>query len=350
MRHPSRARSCRWPRYGTKPPSTMQELRPCRFEMDEMTEQVTSGHNMTTPTESLPSVRRKAAPGEIGDSGPVQSLPTDVHRLPWRGRRDIVIGACAFALWAAVMSLQPSAQSQEAQAYTIAIVKSDSAPILATPDPSRPPTNVGVKGASFRTLGVDGDWVRIEVDGRLRYVATAHVDLVTRSGPSGTSNAECSDSPTGVSYVFPAPTPLLATPLPGSPRIVTAQTNAIGIVTCSTTGYLRVTLVGNDATKAGWFSATKEQVSENLLAEGVSGPVLREVQMAGKAWPQAVTSAILRKRVRIGFTSEQVTIALGKPRRVTSEETAARVTEVWLYPDQSITFTAKRVSAIRRSQ
>jgi hypothetical protein len=63
-----------------------------------------------------------------------------------------------------------------------------------------------------------------------------------------------------------------------------------------------------------------------------------------------VKAAILRKRVRIGFTPEQVKAALKDPLRRDTEETAAGVTEVWTYVGQTITFKANRVTAIRSSK
>jgi hypothetical protein len=64
---------------------------------------------------------------------------------------------------------------------------------------------------------------------------------------------------------------------------------------------------------------------------------------------------LIRGTVRIGFTKEQVEIAhqgypgqRGAPLSRTSEETAAGVTETWVYVDAVIVFRAGKVTKITK--
>lgn len=58
---------------------------------------------------------------------------------------------------------------------------------------------------------------------------------------------------------------------------------------------------------------------------------IKKNQAAFDAYPPAVQGAIREGRVEIGFTSEQVVMALGKPSRVYSQKTAGVTQEVWEY-------------------
>ena len=54
-------------------------------------------------------------------------------------------------------------------------------------------------------------------------------------------------------------------------------------------------------------------------------------QAAFDAWPSEVQSSIRAGKVKIGFTTEQVRVALGEPNRVYSRQSAEGESEVWAY-------------------
>jgi len=56
------------------------------------------------------------------------------------------------------------------------------------------------------------------------------------------------------------------------------------------------------------------------------------------SFPPAVQAKIRAGEVEVGFTSEMVQLALGKPDRVYRRQTAEGETEVWAYADKSPTF------------
>lgn len=176
--------------------------------------------------------------------------------------------------------------------------------------------------------------------------------LAQRVMPGNSVN--CQDTPTDVTYVFSATTPLLAKPSLDAQRITTTKIDSIAMVLCVIDGWARVWLVDEgkapDAQRTGWFKSSPANPQENLLPESWFKAVLRKNDLAATAWPPATKSAVLRKRVRVGFTPQQVKAALDDPLSLDTEETAAGVTEVWTYVDQVITFRAKRVTAIRKSQ
>ncbi|MDP3544387.1 MAG: hypothetical protein Q8T11_18135 [Elusimicrobiota bacterium] len=58
---------------------------------------------------------------------------------------------------------------------------------------------------------------------------------------------------------------------------------------------------------------------------------IKKNQAAFDAYPPAVQGAIRQGTVEIGFTDEQVVMALGKPSRVYSQKTAGANQEVWEY-------------------
>lgn len=56
-------------------------------------------------------------------------------------------------------------------------------------------------------------------------------------------------------------------------------------------------------------------------------------------YPPAVQAKIRAGEVDVGFTTEMVQLALGKPDRVIRRRTAAGESEVWIYADKSPTFS-----------
>ena len=58
---------------------------------------------------------------------------------------------------------------------------------------------------------------------------------------------------------------------------------------------------------------------------------IRKNQAVFDASPPEAQRAIREGRVEVGFTPEQVTMALGKPDRVYTQKTAASTQEVWAY-------------------
>ena len=54
-------------------------------------------------------------------------------------------------------------------------------------------------------------------------------------------------------------------------------------------------------------------------------------QAAFDSWPPEVQSSIRAGKVKIGFTPEQVRVALGEPNRLYSRESAEGESEVWAY-------------------
>ncbi len=62
-------------------------------------------------------------------------------------------------------------------------------------------------------------------------------------------------------------------------------------------------------------------------------------QAAFDSWSSEVQSSIRAGEVKIGFTIEQVRVALGEPNRVYARETAEGESEVWAYFDSGPKFS-----------
>lgn len=75
---------------------------------------------------------------------------------------------------------------------------------------------------------------------------------------------------------------------------------------------------------AGCVSSPKSRIAKN--------------QTTFDAYPADVQAALRRGEVRVGFTSEQVKIALGSPDRVLTRTSAEGQAEIWVYRDANPRF------------
>ena len=60
---------------------------------------------------------------------------------------------------------------------------------------------------------------------------------------------------------------------------------------------------------------------------------------AFSSWPAAVQSKVVQGQVDIGFTTDQVRVALGEPDRVFTRTTADGTSEIWGYRDRGPRFS-----------
>lgn len=66
---------------------------------------------------------------------------------------------------------------------------------------------------------------------------------------------------------------------------------------------------------------------------------IRKGQADFDRWPAEVQAAIRAERVEVGFTPEQVEMALGRPSRVYTRTTAAGEEEIWAYYERKPGFS-----------
>jgi hypothetical protein len=78
-----------------------------------------------------------------------------------------------------------------------------------------------------------------------------------------------------------------------------------------------------------------------LLVAGCSSPSSRisRNQAAFDEWPEAVQEKVRAGKIDLGFTTEQVRMALGQPDRVTTRTNTDGTSEVWSYPAQKPRFS-----------
>jgi hypothetical protein len=60
---------------------------------------------------------------------------------------------------------------------------------------------------------------------------------------------------------------------------------------------------------------------------------------AFEAWPPAVQDKVIRGEIGVGFTPDQVRVALGEPDRVWTRTSADGTSEVWSYRDRGPRFS-----------
>jgi hypothetical protein len=73
-----------------------------------------------------------------------------------------------------------------------------------------------------------------------------------------------------------------------------------------------------------------------LVAAGCStvNSRIRKHQAEFSTWPMAVQEKVAAGQIDVGFTTEQVKVALGEPDRVFTRTTSDGTTEVWSYRDR----------------
>jgi hypothetical protein len=157
-----------------------------------------------------------------------------------------------------------------------------------------------------------------------------------------------SDTKAGIYYLVEAPAVARESPSSTAKVVNRYPAGSIVSVTDGVTGWARVkpATTGAQSDNEGWIAANPA----NLIPDDVFSATLRSVKVKDKPWPAATKNAIIKKQARIGFTREQVAIALGDPLRESSEETTSGTTELLIYPGQAIKLTAGRVSSIVKSK
>lgn len=78
-----------------------------------------------------------------------------------------------------------------------------------------------------------------------------------------------------------------------------------------------------------------------LLAGCVTTPAERIDRNPGlfSSWPASVQDTVRAGKIAIGFTPDQVRMALGSPDRIIAETSAQGVTEIWIYRSHRPVFT-----------
>jgi hypothetical protein len=90
-------------------------------------------------------------------------------------------------------------------------------------------------------------------------------------------------------------------------------------------------------TKALWMAG----LGAALLAAGCSTVDSRIAKNrdAFASWPAAVQSTVIQGKIDVGFTPDQVRVALGDPDRVFTRTTADGTSEIWGYRDRGPKFS-----------
>jgi len=146
-----------------------------------------------------------------------------------------------------------------------------------------------------------------------------------------------------ICYLIDASAAFHADASTSSPTLATLAPLDVVQVVKAEPGWLQIETLENPP-RRGWIRATKE----NLIPDDWFSTRLRLAAAKRAGWPAAVQADVARKNVRIGFTLEQVTAALGDPLRHTSEETAEGITDVLVFRGQVITLKGGSVAKIER--
>lgn len=147
-------------------------------------------------------------------------------------------------------------------------------------------------------------------------------------------------------YLIDSVTIVRVAPQQSAPVIATLKPLDVVMLYEKQSGWVHVSIPqrGGETPSHGWVKAS----SDNILKDTFLNSVRRLVKIRGSTWPIAVKSDVLRQRPRLGFTREQVSAALNEPLSQSSEESAAGIREIWLYPGLALTFKAGRLGAIKK--
>jgi hypothetical protein len=156
-----------------------------------------------------------------------------------------------------------------------------------------------------------------------------------------------------IAYFFPTQTVARAKPDTSAPIVNTYPAFSFALVKNTAPGWVYVEPLPDAKTQeGGWIEPLKENLS---CCDGVLPLAIRREEMRGKPWPAPVKLDIMRGKVRVGFTIEQVRLAYttspsdtGNPLRKAIEETAAGTVETWTYQDATYTMKGGRVVKINR--
>jgi hypothetical protein len=155
-----------------------------------------------------------------------------------------------------------------------------------------------------------------------------------------------------IAYFFPAQTVAREKPDPSATVVNTYPAFSFALVRKAAPGWVYVEPLPDAKTReGGWIQPDRENLS---CCGGVLPLAMRREELRGKPWPAAVKLDIMRGKVRVGFTVEQVRLVYrdvgddGSPQRKAIEETAAGAVETWTYPDATYTMKGGRVVKINR--
>jgi len=103
---------------------------------------------------------------------------------------------------------------------------------------------------------------------------------------------------------------------------------------------------GRNNTKfEGWIKGD-DQTKLFLIPKGMMDTAMLLSRLGERAWSVSDKHLIVRGVPRVGFTIDQVDMAMGKPLSATTEETATGRTELRLYASTIVTVTKGRVTKI----
>lgn len=158
------------------------------------------------------------------------------------------------------------------------------------------------------------------------------------------------DEPVGV-FVVSKPTAARDAPSLTAKVVANYASEEILSVWGARPGWIAVTKGFFDANKVGtaWIPCTKAEFEANLIQDDALEAMVRQNALKNKPWAPAIKHSVLRKRVSVGFTKEQVLAAVGEPIVKETQETASGKTEVWMYSGQSIGLKNSIVSVITKT-
>ena len=82
------------------------------------------------------------------------------------------------------------------------------------------------------------------------------------------------------------------------------------------------------------------------LSEKAIGQKVKELKKAHPAWSDKTCRAVLKRKVFVGMTGEQVAASWGEPHYVRKTGSESVQDEVWEYPNGSLLFTGGKVTSI----
>ena len=102
--------------------------------------------------------------------------------------------------------------------------------------------------------------------------------------------------------------------------------------------------------KAAADKKKREQDEAERKRSAATAEAARQKNILAKPWPPQIREAVIKKEVRLGMTSEQVTVSWGKPGRINRTVNAVGTREQWVYGSTYLYFDNDRLTSFQDSR
>ena len=152
--------------------------------------------------------------------------------------------------------------------------------------------------------------------------------------------------PTDMSFVAFAVTDVRDGPKASAKVVRRLQPFEVVMAYDAVPGWVHVDLLADTDPSSGWVRAS---TMDDVISASWLDLRLKVQTLTAKAWPFAAKRDILRQRPRVGFSKQQVELAIGIPVSIRTTETKAGERARWVYRHRVVTFAGDRVVEVEQT-